>query len=183
MIPPPNALPSDAAPIGGANSINNNHVQFAVTVLAPPPSVIMMNGATVQAFDLMLFVQQLSAKILTPQKHQTIVVESRAHEPRESEAKFNNTMLQLLLVAGDADLLPPGVFANSHIPKYTQAMKIILAQPTSVCSTQMVNILTTIFIEVPNDLAEMLIPLTTHKLMHNILFFFFCTIELQRSAF
>jgi hypothetical protein len=32
----------------------------------------------------------------------------------------------------------------------------------------MVNILTTIFMEVPDDLAEMLSPLTTHKLMHHI---------------
>ena len=32
----------------------------------------------------------------------------------------------------------------------------------------MVNILTTIFMEVPDNLAEMLSPLTTHKLMHHI---------------
>jgi len=56
-------------------------------------------------------------------------------------------MLQLLLVAGDADLLLPGTLIHSCIPKYTQAMKNILAQPISVHSTQMVNILTTIFME------------------------------------
>ena len=77
-------------------------------------------------------------------------------------------MLQLLLVASDADFLPPGMIANSRIPKDTQAMKNILAQPTSVHATQMVNILTTVFMEVPYDLAEMLSLLTTHKSMHHI---------------
>ena len=103
-----------------------------------------------------------------PQQPQTIVVESRADKSRETKAKFNNNMLPLLLVAGDVDFLPPGMFANSCIPKYTQAMKNILAQTTSVCATQMVIILTTVFIEVPNDMAEMLSPLTTHTLMHHI---------------
>ena len=60
------------------------------------------------------------------------------------------------------------VTALFDIQQYTQAMKNILAQPTSVRSTQMVNILTTVFMEVPNDLAEMLSPLTTHKLMYHI---------------
>jgi hypothetical protein len=77
-------------------------------------------------------------------------------------------MLQLLLVAGDADLLLPGTFINSRIPKYTQAVKNILAQPTSGHSTQMVTILTTIFMEIHNDLAEMLSPLTMNKSMHHI---------------
>jgi hypothetical protein len=128
----------------------------------------MLNGATAQAFDPMLFLQQLSVKMLTPQQPQTIIGESRADKPHESEAKFNNNMLQLLLVAGDADLLLHGTFANSHIPKYTKAIKNILAQPTSVRFTQMVNILTTIFMEVPDDLAKMLSPLATHKSMHHI---------------
>jgi hypothetical protein len=79
-----------------------------------------------------------------------------------------NSILKLLLVAGDADVLLPGTFTNSRIPKYTQAMKNILAQPTSVHSTQMVNFLTTILMEVPDNLAEMLSPLTTHKSMHHI---------------
>ena len=169
--PPVAAAPAAAAPASAARPFGvANHVQFATTaaVPAPPPSIITTNGATVQGFDPMLFLQQLSAKMLTPQPPQTIVVESRADKSRESEAKFNNNMLQLLLVAGDADLFLPGTFVNSRIPKYTQAMKNILAQPTSVRSTQMVNILTTIFMEVPNDMAEMLSPLTTHKSMHHI---------------
>jgi len=81
VMPPlqtPNAPPGAAAPIGGANIINNNHVHFAATIPAPPPSVITMNGATAQAFDPMLLLQQLSAKMLTPQQPQTIVFESRA---------------------------------------------------------------------------------------------------------
>ena len=107
-----------------------NHVQFATTaaVPPPPPSIITTNGATAQGFDPMLFLQQLSTEMLTPQQPQTIVVESRADKSRESEAKFNNNMLQLLLVAGDADFFLPGTFVNSRIPKYTQAMKNILAQ-------------------------------------------------------
>ena len=74
----------------------------------------------------------------------------------------------LRLVADDVVFLLPGMFANFRIPKYTQGMKNIPAQPTAVCATQMVNILTTVFMEVPNDMAEMLSPLTTHKLMHHI---------------
>jgi hypothetical protein len=168
---PAAAAPAAAAPAAAARPLGvANHVQFATTaaIPAPPPSIITTNGATAQGFDPMLFLQQLSTKMLTPQQPQTIVVESRADKSRESEAKFNNNMIQLLLVAGDADLFLPGTFVNSRIPKYTQAMKNILAQPTSVRSTQMVNILTTIFMEVPNDMAEMLSPLTTHKSMHHI---------------
>ena len=131
----------------------------------------------------MLFSQQLSTKVLMPQHTQTIVVESRADKSHESEAKFNNSMLQLLVVAGNADLLPPRTFVNSRIINYTQAIKNIHAQPTSVLSTKMVNILTTIFIESPNNLVEMLSPLTMHKSIHHILIFLLCTIELRCSAF
>jgi hypothetical protein len=38
--PPPNAPPGAAAPVGDANSINNNHVQFAVTIPPPPHQVL-----------------------------------------------------------------------------------------------------------------------------------------------
>ena len=47
-------------------------------------------------------------------------------------------------------------------------MKNILAQPMSIRATQMGNMLTTVFMEVPNHMVEMLSPLTTHKLMHHI---------------
>ena len=109
--PPVAAAPAAADPASAACPFGvANHVQFATTaaVPAPPPSIITTNGATVQGFDPMLFLQQLSAKMLTPQPPQTIVVESRADKSRESEAKFNNNMLQLLLVAGDADLFSLG---------------------------------------------------------------------------
>ena len=121
--PSPNAPPVAAASAAAAPAVAArplgvaNHVQFATTAVpAPPPSIITTNGATAQGFDPMLFLQQLSTKMLTPQQPQTIVVESRADKSRESEAKFNNNMLQLLLVAGDADLFLPGTFVNSRIP-------------------------------------------------------------------
>jgi hypothetical protein len=81
----------------------------------------------------MVFLQQLSEKNLGgTHQPQTIVVELRADKCHESKAKFNNNMLQLLLVSSNTDLSPPGAFAMPHIPFYTQAMKNILAQPTSV---------------------------------------------------
>jgi hypothetical protein len=46
-------------------------------------------------------------------------------------------------------------------------MKNILAQPTLVWSIQTVNILSTVFKEVPDDLAKRLSPLTIHKLMYH----------------
>jgi hypothetical protein len=117
--PPVAAAPAAAAPAAAARPLGvANHVQFATTaaIPPPPPSIITTNGATAQGFDPMLFLQQLSTKMLTPQQPQTIVVESRADKSRESEAKFNNNMIQLLLVAGDADLFLPGTFVNSRIP-------------------------------------------------------------------
>ncbi len=102
------------------------------------------------------------------QNSQTIVVGSCEDKTRESEAKFNNNMLQLLLIRGIVDFLSPGSFTVPHIAKYTQAMKNILLQPTSVRSISTVNILTTVFNKIPDDMAERLSPLTTHKSMHHI---------------
>ena len=113
---PPNAPPGAAAHNGGGNSINSNHVQFVATIPAPPPTVITMNGATAKAFDPMLFLQQLSAKMLTPQQPQTIVVESRADKSRESEAKFNNNMLQLLLLPVMQIFYSPGCLLTLAFP-------------------------------------------------------------------
>jgi hypothetical protein len=48
-------------------------------------------------------------------------------------------------------------------------MKNIITQPTLVQATHLVNFLTTVFVKVPNDLAEMLSTLTTHKSMPHIL--------------
>ena len=47
-------------------------------------------------------------------------------------------------------------------------MKNILLQPTLVRSISTVNIITTVFNKIPNDMAERLSPLTTHKSMHHI---------------
>ncbi len=44
----------------------------------------------------------------------------------------------------------------------------ILAQPSTVCATHTVNIMTTCFSQVPTDLGERLRPLTTHKSMQHI---------------
>jgi hypothetical protein len=116
----------------------------------------------------MAFLQQLSNKIQANQQPQTIVVKSRADKCHKSEAKINNNMLQRLLIGSDTDLSPPGMFENPRIPIYTQAIKNILSQSMSLWSTQMVNILSNVFKEVPNGLAKRLSPLTTHKSMHHI---------------
>ena len=47
-------------------------------------------------------------------------------------------------------------------------MNNILLQPPAVRPILMVNILTTVFSEIPTDLAERLSPLTTRKSMHHI---------------
>ncbi len=41
--------------------------------------------------------------------------------------------------------------------------------PTSICAIQAVNILLTVFAEIPSDMAKRLRPLTTHKSLHHIL--------------
>jgi hypothetical protein len=116
-----------------------------------------------QQFNTMLASQQLAL-----QQPQTIVVESQANKCRKSEAKFNNNMLQLLLIGGEVVLLPPASFNKPRIPTYTQAMKNILAMPTSICAIQTVNIPSTVFAEIPSDMAERLSPLTTHKSLYHI---------------
>jgi hypothetical protein len=105
---------------------------------------------------------------LMQQHPQTIVVKSRANKSQETKAKFNNHMLQLLLVSGDVDFTPPGTFSAPRIPIYTQAMVNILAQPSLVCGIHVVNILAKCFNQVPKDLAKHLSPLMTHKSMQHI---------------
>ncbi len=105
---------------------------------------------------------------LHSQQPQTIVAESRADKCRESEAKFNNNMLQLLLIGGEAVLSPPASFKHPCIPTYTQAMKNILAMPTSIRTIQAVNILSTVFGKIPTEMAKRLSPLTTHKSLCHI---------------
>ncbi len=80
------------------------------------------------AFDPISFMQQHHAQMMAAvqQKSQTIVVESCEGKTCESEAKFKNNMLQLLLIRGIVDFSSPGSFTVPRIKKYTQAMKNIL---------------------------------------------------------
>ncbi len=60
-------------------------------------------------FDPMAFLKEWGEKMqMMNQQHQPqrIFVKSRADKSRESEAKFNNHMLQLLLISGNVDFLP-----------------------------------------------------------------------------
>ncbi len=116
----------------------------------------------------MSFMQQFSATIIADQKSQMIVVELHTDKCRKSKVKFNNNMLQLLLVGGIVDFLSPGTFIKPCIPNYTQAMKNILLQPILIQAISTVNILTTVFNEMPEEMAKRLSPLTTHKSMHHI---------------
>ncbi len=47
-------------------------------------------------------------------------------------------------------------------------MKNILAMPISICTIQAVNILSTVFAEIPSDMAKRLSPLMTHKSLYHI---------------
>jgi hypothetical protein len=148
----------------------NTNVQSALPGILPNATALQLMAANnQQPFDPMTFMEQFATQMMAvQQRSQTIVVESREDKTRESEAKFNNDMLQLLLVGGTIDFAPPGCFVNPRIEKYTQAMKNILLQPTSVRSISTVNILTTVFNKIPNNMAERLGPLTTHKSMHHV---------------
>jgi hypothetical protein len=139
---------------------------------APDSSVSPKNPSTRllnEPFDPMAFLKMRGDKMQLMQQHpQTIIVESTANKSQETEAKFNNHMLQLLLVSGDVDFTLPGTFSAPWIPVYTQAILNILSQPWSVRSIHAVNIFTTYFNQVPTDLAERLSPLTAHKSMQHI---------------
>jgi hypothetical protein len=130
---------------------------------SPPPLQNM-------TFDPMAFLKEWGEKMQMMHQHQpqTIVVKSRADKSCESKAKFNNNMLQHLLIAGDVKFVPPGSFGVPRIPVYMQAMSNILAQPSTVHSTHMVNILTTCFSWVPTDISERLSPFTTRRSMQHI---------------
>ncbi len=139
-------------------------------VESPPRRLPPTASSSAAAFDPMAFLKEWGEKmqLMHQQQPQMIVVKSRADKSRESKAKFNNDMLHLLLVSGEAEFNPPGSFETPRIPIYTQAMKNILAQPSTVCFMHTVDILTTCFNQVPTDLAERSSSLTTHKLMQHI---------------
>jgi hypothetical protein len=77
-------------------------------------------------------------------------------------------MLQLLLIGREVVLLPPASFDKPRILTYTQAMRNILAMPTSIRAIQAADILSTVFAEIPSDIAKRLSPLTTHKSLYDI---------------
>jgi hypothetical protein len=99
-----------------------------------PPLASSLAAAAAAPFNPMAFLKEWGEKMqwMHKQQPQTIVLKLRADKSCKSKAKFNNDMLQLLLVSGKAKFTPPGTFATPRIPIYTQAMKIILAQPSTV---------------------------------------------------
>jgi hypothetical protein len=68
-----------------------------------------------QTFNAMSFMQQFSATMIVTQKFQMIVVESRTNKCHKSKVKFNNNMLQLLLVGGASSISRPLVFLSNFI--------------------------------------------------------------------
>jgi hypothetical protein len=116
-------------------------------VESPPHHWPPTASASAAAFNPIAFLKEWGEKmqLMHQQQPQTIVDESRADKSRKSKVKFNNDMLRLLLVSGEAEFTPPGIFETPRIPIYTQAMKNILAQPSTVRSMHTVNILTTCF--------------------------------------
>jgi hypothetical protein len=163
--PSPDRQPCPPAPIP------SNPVAATTAPIVSPINLASQPNLP-QTFVPIAFMQQfnttLASQQLASQQPQTIVIESRADKCRKSEAKFNNNMLQLLLIGGEMVLLPPASFNKPHIPTYMQAMKNILAMPTSICTIQAVHILLTVFGEIPSDMAERLSSLTTHKSLYHI---------------
>jgi hypothetical protein len=161
--PSPNRQPRPSTP-----SPHPSPVSTGPTAAAPPINIPVQLNPT-QEFDPIVFMQQINTMMaLHSQQPQTIVVKSQADKCRESKAKFNNNMLQLLLIRGEAVLSPPASFKHPRIPTYTQAMKNILAMPMSIRAIQAVNILSTVFAEIPTEMAKRLSPLTTHKSFYHI---------------
>ena len=140
------------SPIGVHFAATTTNQQAAATT-SPPQA----NMATI--FDPMAFMKQFADQMMViQQKSQTIVVEPREDKTRKTEAKFNNNMLQLLLLG----------IIDPQIAKYTQAMKNILLQPALVRAISMANILTTVFSKIPTDLDKRLSAITTGKSMNHI---------------
>ena len=116
--PRPSSTSPISSPIG---------VTFATNVQAATPIILLNANASQQMaannqqpFNPMTFMQQFATQMMAvQQRSQTIVVESCEDKTHESEAKFNNNMLQLLLVGGAIDFASPGSFVDPRIAKYT----------------------------------------------------------------
>ncbi len=150
--PPSQGIKNPASQMNDPIEVDDpaDHVESLPCHLPPTAST------SAAAFDPMAFLKEWGEKmqLMHQQQPQTIVVKLRVDKSRESKAKFNNDMLRLLLVSGKAEFTPPRSFETPRIPIYTQAMKNILAQPSTVRSMHTVNILTTCFNQVPTNLAE-----------------------------
>ena len=98
---------------------------------------------------------------------QTIVVKSRADNCCKSKANSTITCSSSFLLVAIPTYLPLGCLLCLAFHSICKQWRIYC--PTNVVwAIQMVNILSTVFMEVPDDLAERLSPLTTHKPMYHI---------------
>ena len=95
-----------------------------------------------------------------------IIVESRADQAKEKEAKINATMLRLMFVGGAIDFKSSNV-VTLRAPSYTAAMLQILSEPSSIKYVLAINILRTMFEEEPKDINERLSPFFTELSMRH----------------
>ena len=165
--PRPSLTSPVSSPIG-VTFVNNTQAASPVVLLNATASQ-QTTANNQPPFDPVNFMQQFATQMMTvQQRSKTIVVESCEDKTRQAEAKYSNNMFQLLNVGGTINFASPGSFIDPRLAKYTQAMKNILLQPTMVRSISMVNILTTLFSEIPDNMAKRLSPLITYRSMHHI---------------
>jgi hypothetical protein len=88
-------------------------VHFAMTTNQQSVAATSNQQATAATFDPIAFMKQFTDQMIAvQQKSQTIVVGSREDKTRDTEAKFNNNMLQLLLLGGTVNFTSPGLFID-----------------------------------------------------------------------
>lgn len=119
-----------------------------------------------QQWTQFLALQQQAMIANQNQQPTQIIVESRADQAKEKEAKINATMLRLIFVGGTIDF-KSGNVVTLRAPTYTAAMLQILSEPSSVKYVLAINILRTTFEEEPNDINERLSPFFTELSMRH----------------
>ena len=119
-----------------------------------------------QQWTQFLALQQQAMIANRNQQPTQIIVELRADQVKEKEAKINATMLCLMFVSGAIDFKSGNVVAL-RAPSYTTAMLQILSEPSSVKYVLAINILRTTFEEEPNDINERLSPFFTELSMRH----------------